>query len=67
MTFTIGCRWLDSYERKNFTVTKETAEEVLTAADGIEHSDARIEYVDTPDHGRLDIRDFRIRYGKRDQ
>jgi|tagenome__1003787_1003787.scaffolds.fasta_scaffold20811564_3 hypothetical protein len=66
MTFTVGCRWLDSYKQdKTFTFEKETAAEVLAEAKGIEQSDACIEYVDTPERGRLDMHGFRTLYGKR--
>lgn len=65
MTFIMGCRHLDSYAGKNFTVEKETAEEVLVEAESLERSDVRIEYVDTPERGRLDMHGFRLLYGKR--
>jgi hypothetical protein len=61
MTYTIGCRWMD-YGKESFTVQKATAKEVLVEAEGLERSDVRIEYVDTPEHGRLDMQGFRILY-----
>jgi hypothetical protein len=67
MTFTLGCRHLDSYDNKTFTVEKETAAEVLADAENLERSDVRIEYVETPEHGRLDIWGFRKLYGERDR
>jgi hypothetical protein len=63
MTYTLGCRWLD-YGKEPFTVQKETAQEALAEAENLERSDVRIEYVDTPEHGRLDIHGFRILYSK---
>lgn len=66
MTFTIGCRWSDSYDNKTFTVPKETAAEALAEVDLLEKT-VRIEYVDTPDHGRLDVWGFRKLHGKLDQ
>jgi hypothetical protein len=65
--FTIGCRWLDSYENKTFVAKKATAQEVLVAAESFERSDVRIEYIDTPDHGRLDMWGFRKLYGDQDK
>jgi hypothetical protein len=64
MTYTIGCRWLD-YGKEPFTTKCETAEEALVEAEKLAASDVRIEYIDTPEHGRLDMHGFRTLYGKR--
>ncbi|GMO36549.1 hypothetical protein [Bradyrhizobium ottawaense] len=61
MTFTIGCRYRD-YDKKSFTVEKETAAEALATSENLERSDVEIEYVDTPEHGRLDMWGFRRLY-----
>jgi hypothetical protein len=67
MTYIMHCRHLDSYPDKTFTVSKERAEQVLADAENLERSDVRIEHIDTPEHGRLDMWGFRKLYGKRDQ
>ncbi len=64
MTYTIGCRWLDS-GKEAFTFQKDTAQEVLNELYGVEQSDVRIEYIDTPENGRLDSHGFRLLYGKK--
>ncbi|MBB4398773.1 hypothetical protein [Bradyrhizobium sp. ERR14] len=64
MTFTIGCRWQD-YKKESFTVEKQTAAEALTEAENLQRSDVRIEYIDTPEHGRLDLWGFRTLYGNK--
>ncbi|MGY3396497.1 hypothetical protein [Bradyrhizobium sp. 1200_D9_N1_1] len=61
MTYTIGCRYTD-YDKKAFIIEKETAAEALATAENLERSDVRIEYVDTPEHGRLDMWGFRKLY-----
>ncbi|MDA9508931.1 hypothetical protein XI09_30715 [Bradyrhizobium sp. CCBAU 11386] len=61
MTYTIGCRYTD-YDKKAFTVEKDTAAEVLVTAENLERSDVRVEYIDTPEDGRLDMWGFRKLY-----
>lgn len=61
MTYTIGCRYTD-YDKKAFTVEKSTASEALATAENMMRSDVRIEYIDTPEHGRLDMHGFRLLY-----
>ena len=48
MTFTVGCRHVDSYANKIFVFEKETAQEVLVEAENLEKGDVRIEYIETP-------------------
>ena len=58
MTYTIAWSWRD--RPGNFRAAKfATAKEALAEAGGLQMSDAIIEYVDTPDHGRLDFVAFR--------
>lgn len=64
MAYTIGCRWLD-YGKEPFTAEFDTAEKALAEAEKFQMSDVRIEYIDTPEHGRLDTHGFRTLYGKR--
>ncbi|MGY4313103.1 hypothetical protein [Bradyrhizobium sp. JR3.5] len=61
MTYIIHCRWMD-YDKKQFTVEKATAKEALAEAENLIRSDVRIEYVQTPEHGRLDMDGFRTLY-----
>jgi hypothetical protein len=65
MTFTVGCRHVDSYANKIFVFEKETAQEVLVEAENLEKGDVRIEYIETPEHGRLDMWGFRKLYGEK--
>ena len=64
MTYTIGCRWMN-YKKEPFIVEKDTPQEVLAEIEGLERSDVRIEYIATPEHGRLDSHGFRILYTDR--
>jgi hypothetical protein len=50
------------YAKEPFTVEKTTAKEVFAELEGLERSDVRIEYIATPEHGRLDAHGFRILY-----
>jgi len=61
VTFTIGCRYRD-YDKKSFTVEKETAAEALETVENLQRSDVTIEYIDTPAHARLDLWGFRTLY-----
>jgi hypothetical protein len=64
MTYTIGCRYID-YDKKAFTVEMATAAETLVTAENLERSDVRVEYINTPEHGRLDMYGFRLLYKDR--
>ncbi|MFK4537943.1 hypothetical protein ABIA00_006126 [Bradyrhizobium ottawaense] len=64
MTYTIECRYIAN-SREQFTVEKATASEALIEAENLERSDIRIEYVQTPGHGRLDMYGFRALYNDR--
>jgi hypothetical protein len=59
VTYTIGCRWID-YCREQFTVQKATAKEALTEADSLQRCDVQIEYIDTPEDGRVDMMMLRV-------
>jgi hypothetical protein len=59
MTYTVGCRWLDR-TKEQFTFQTETAKEALAEAEKVAMSDARIEYIDTPEDGRCDMAMLRV-------
>jgi hypothetical protein len=59
MAYTIGCRWLD-YGKEPFTVRKDTAQEALLEAENLQRSDVPIEYIDTPEMGRIGLDGLRI-------
>lgn len=61
MTYIIGYRYTD-YGKEAGTVERATAAEALAEAENMERSDVRIEYIRTPEHGRLTMDGFRRLY-----